>query len=65
VLGSGHDPILTPIDAPRSTPPIHIDVHGPLGERTTVETLRANHAWMGPGFERILGGLRLAGLAER
>ena len=35
------------------------------GDRTTIETLRASHAWMGPGFERVLNGLRLAGMAEK
>ena len=34
------------------------------GDRTTIETLRASHAWMGPGFERVLDGLRMAGMAE-
>jgi Tfp pilus assembly protein PilF len=34
-------------------------------DKTTLETLRASHAWMGPGFERVLSGLRLAGLPEQ
>jgi tetratricopeptide (TPR) repeat protein len=34
-------------------------------DRTTIETLRANHSWMGPGFERVLEGLRRAGLPEQ
>ena len=35
------------------------------GDRTTIGTMRASHAWMGPGFERVLEGLRLAGMPER
>ena len=34
-------------------------------DRTTIKTLRVSHSWMGPGFERVLEGLRLAGLPER
>jgi TolB-like protein/DNA-binding winged helix-turn-helix (wHTH) protein/Flp pilus assembly protein TadD len=34
-------------------------------DRTTIETLRASHSWMGPGFERVLEGLRLAGMPEQ
>ncbi len=34
-------------------------------DRTTIETLRASHSWMGPGFERVLDGLRLAGMPEQ
>ncbi|WP_290648962.1 winged helix-turn-helix domain-containing tetratricopeptide repeat protein [Aquisalimonas sp.] len=34
-------------------------------DRTTVETLRASHSWMGPGSERVLEGLRLAGMREQ
>ncbi|GGX89033.1 hypothetical protein GCM10007160_15460 [Litchfieldella qijiaojingensis] len=34
-------------------------------DRTTIETLRARHSWMGPGFERVLEGLRLAGMPEQ
>lgn len=34
-------------------------------DRTTIETLRASYSWMGPGFERVLEGLRLAGMPER
>ena len=33
-------------------------------DRTTIETLRASHSWIGPGFERVLEGLRLAGMPE-
>ena len=32
--------------------------------RPTIATLRERHAWMGPKFERVLEGLRLAGLSE-
>ena len=35
------------------------------GQRNTIETLRASHSWMGPGFERVLEGLRRAGMPER
>ncbi|RMD65183.1 MAG: hypothetical protein D6826_00700 [Alphaproteobacteria bacterium] len=34
-------------------------------DRTTIETLRASYSWMGPGFERVLEGLRLAGMPEQ
>ena len=34
-------------------------------DRTTIETLRVSHSWMGPGFERVLEGLRRAGMPER
>jgi len=34
-------------------------------DRTTIETLRRGHSWMGPGFERVLDGLRLAGMREQ
>jgi Flp pilus assembly protein TadD len=34
-------------------------------DRTTIETLRASHSWMGPGVERVLEGLRLAGMPEQ
>ncbi|MCL7940577.1 winged helix-turn-helix domain-containing protein [Halomonas sp. ATCH28] len=34
-------------------------------DRTTIETLRASHSWMGPGFKRVLEGLRLAGMPEQ
>lgn len=34
-------------------------------DRTTIETLRASHSWMGPNFERVLDGLRLAGMPEQ
>ena len=34
-------------------------------DRPTIESLRASHSWMGPGFERVLEGLRLAGMPER
>ncbi|MCH4562519.1 winged helix-turn-helix domain-containing tetratricopeptide repeat protein [Halomonas sp. EGI 63088] len=33
--------------------------------RTMIETQRASHSWMGPGFERVLEGLRLAGMPEQ
>lgn len=33
-------------------------------DRPTIATLRERHAWMGPGFERVLDGLRLAGLSD-
>lgn len=33
-------------------------------ERTTLASLRDSYAWMGPGFERVLEGLRLAGMPE-
>jgi TolB-like protein/Flp pilus assembly protein TadD len=33
-------------------------------DRTTIETLRASYSWLGPGFERVLEGLRLAGMPE-
>ncbi len=33
-------------------------------DKTTISTLRGSHSWMGPGFERVLKGLRLAGLPE-
>lgn len=32
------------------------------GPRTTLTELRASHGWMGPGFERVLEGLRAAGM---
>ena len=32
--------------------------------RPTIATLRERHAWMGPKFERVLEGLRIAGLSE-
>ena len=35
------------------------------GQRNTIETLRASLSWMGPGFERVLEGLRRAGMPER
>jgi len=35
------------------------------GDRPTIEALRDSHSWMGPGFERVLEGLRLAGMPER
>ena len=49
------------------------DAHAALGksmalaysERTTIETLRDSYSWMGPGFERVLDGLRLAGMPEQ
>jgi len=31
-------------------------------ERTTLRTLRDGYAWLGPGFERVLEGLRRAGM---
>jgi TolB-like protein/DNA-binding winged helix-turn-helix (wHTH) protein/Tfp pilus assembly protein PilF len=34
-------------------------------KRTTVASLRESHSWLGPGFERVLKGLRQAGLPER
>ena len=34
------------------------------GKRPAIATLRESHSWMGPGFERVLDGLRLAGLPE-
>jgi len=37
----------------------------PYSDRTTIATLRASHSWMGPDFERVLEGLRLAGMAEQ
>lgn len=33
-------------------------------EQPTIATLRESHSWMGPGFDRVLEGLRLAGLPE-
>lgn len=33
-------------------------------DRITIETLRANYSWLGPGFERVLDGLRLAGMPD-
>ncbi len=43
-----------------------LDTAVPLayGDPTTIGTLRASHSWLGPGFERELEGLRLAGLPE-
>ncbi len=35
------------------------------GQRNTIETLRASHSWLGPGFERVLEGLSRAGMPER
>ena len=35
------------------------------GQRNTVEKLRARYSWMGPGFERVLEGLRRAGMLEK
>jgi TolB-like protein/class 3 adenylate cyclase/Tfp pilus assembly protein PilF len=35
------------------------------GQQNTIEALRASHSWMGPGFERVLEGLRRAGMPER
>lgn len=35
------------------------------GDETTVETMRASYSWMGPGFERVVEGLRIAGLREQ
>jgi hypothetical protein len=35
------------------------------GQRNTIETIRASLSWMGPGFERVLEGLRRAGMPER
>lgn len=34
-------------------------------DRTTIETLRANYSWLGPRFERVLEGLRLAGMPRQ
>lgn len=34
-------------------------------DKTTITTLRSSHSWMGPGFERVLEGLRIAGMPER
>ncbi len=34
-------------------------------ERATIESLRASYSWMGPGVERLLEGLRRAGMPER
>lgn len=34
-------------------------------DRTTLETLRASYSWIGPGFDRVLDGLRRAGMPER
>lgn len=31
-------------------------------DQTTINALRNSHSWMGPGFERVLEGLRLAGM---
>jgi len=33
-------------------------------EQPTISTLRERHSWMGPGFARVLEGLRAAGLPE-
>lgn len=34
-------------------------------DEATIATMRASHSWMGPGFERVLEGLRITGLPER
>lgn len=34
------------------------------GEQATIESLRARYSWMGPGVERVLDGLRRAGMPE-
>jgi TolB-like protein/Flp pilus assembly protein TadD len=35
------------------------------GQRNTIESLRASHSWLGPGFKRVLEGLRRAGMPEQ
>jgi len=34
-------------------------------DETTIAKLRASYSWLGPGFERVLEGLRIAGLREQ
>jgi hypothetical protein len=36
-----------------------------LAPGQTIETIRTSHSWLGPGFERVLEGLRRAGMPER
>lgn len=36
----------------------------PNAKGTTIETMRASYGWMGPHFERVIDGLRSAGMPE-